>query len=158
MKKLLYSMAVMVAMFCTSCDRYDHAIADQKDRLDILEQSTIKNVDDQVTAIQTSITELEAVNAELDALIETLQTADTENAALISALEAKDAELEAADTELEALIEALTTANTENAQLISALEAKDAELEAAIADLKEYVDDEISATEDWAKATFATLE
>ena len=94
MKKLLYSMAVMVAMCGTACDHYDHAIADQGDRLDILEQSTIQNIDDQVNAIETSLSELEAVDAELEALIEALKTSDTDNAKLIADLEEKDAELD----------------------------------------------------------------
>jgi len=122
MKKLLYSTAVIIAMFCTACDHYDHAIADQGDRLDILEKSTIKNIDNQVDAINTSITDLKNVDAELEGLIETLKTADAENAALISELQAKD-----------------TVLNEK------------------IADLEKYVTDEISATEDWANTTFATL-
>ena len=42
--------------------------------------------------------------------------------------------------------------------LIAALQAKDEELDQKIDDLKAYVEGEISATEDWAEATFATLE
>ena len=123
MKKLLYSMAVIGAMFCTACDHYDHAIADQGDRLDILEQSTIKNIDDQVDAITTSLGELETVHSELSTLVETLKNSDTDKT-----------------------------------NLITALQAKDEDILKAIADLKKYVDDEISATEDWATATFATLD
>ena len=116
-------MAVMIAMCFTACDHYDHAIADQGDRLDILEQSTIKNIDGQVDAIKTSLAELEAVDAELEALIKALQDADDDNA-----------------------------------ELIAALQAKDAELDKKIEDLKTYVDDKITYAENWAKATFATLQ
>ena len=123
MKKLLYSMAVIGAMFCTACDHYDHAIADQGDRLDILEQSTIKNIDDQVDAITTSLGELENVHSELSTLVETLKNSDTDKT-----------------------------------NLITALQAKDEDILKAIADLRKYVDDEIKTTEDWATATFATLE
>ena len=94
MKKVLYFLAVIVAMICTACDHYDHAIADQGDRLDVLEQSTIKNIDEQVDAIKTSLVDLETLAAELEALVESLETEDDENAALIAALQAKDAELD----------------------------------------------------------------
>ena len=94
MNKVLYSLAVIVAMICTACDHYDHAIADQGDRLDVLEQSTIKNIDEQVDAIKTSLVDLETLAAELEALVESLETEDDENAALIAALQAKDAELD----------------------------------------------------------------
>ena len=116
-------MAVIGAMFCTACDHYDHAIADQGDRLDILEQSTIKNIDDQVDAITTSLGELETVHSELSTLVETLKNSDTDKT-----------------------------------NLITALQAKDEDILKAIADLRKYVDDEIKATEDWATATFATLD
>ena len=116
-------MAVMLAMCCTACDHYDHAIADQGDRLDILEQSTIKNIDDQVDAIKTSLGELENVHSELSTLVETLKNSDTDKT-----------------------------------NLITALQAKDEDILKAIADLRKYVDDEIKTTEDWATATFATLD
>ena len=68
------------------------------------------------------------------------------------------ASLKNADAALQALIDALEAAGEEHSDLIAALQAKDAELEKKIAGLQAYVDGEITATEDWAEATFATLE
>ena len=51
--------------------------------------------------------------------------------------------------------------NNELAQIsstIAILQAKDVEIEQKIADLKSYVDNELKNTEDWATATFSTLE
>ena len=58
---------------------------------------------------------------------------------------------------MQALIDALEAADEDHSDLIAALQAKDAELEKKIAGLQAYVDGEITATEDWAEATFATL-
>ena len=68
------------------------------------------------------------------------------------------ASLKNADAALQALIDALEAADEDHSDLIAALQAKDAELEKKIAGLQAYVDGEITATEDWAEATFATLE
>ena len=68
------------------------------------------------------------------------------------------ASLKNADAALQALIDALEAAGEDHSDLIAALQAKDAELEKKIAGLQAYVDGEITATEDWAEATFATLE
>ena len=67
------------------------------------------------------------------------------------------ASLKNADAALQALIDALEAAGEDHSDLIAALQAKDAELEKKIAGLQAYVDGEITATEDWAEATFATL-
>ena len=67
------------------------------------------------------------------------------------------ASLKNADAALQALIDALEAADEDYSELIAALQAKDAELEKKIAGLQAYVDGEITATEDWAEATFATL-
>ena len=67
------------------------------------------------------------------------------------------ASLKNADAALQALIDALEAADEDHSDLIAALQAKDAELEKKIAGLQAYVDGEITAIEDWAEATFATL-
>lgn len=163
MKNLLYIMAVVAAVLFTACDELDHAIADQGDRIDQLEQLSIKGIEDQVAAINASMSDLEAVDKELDGYIKALeakvagyekQIADLEKQVADgnSAAEAKHAELEKEIKTLKALIEDL--------------KAKDAELDKKIEDikkyveedLKKYIDDEIKDTEEWAKVTFATLE
>ncbi len=121
---------------------------------------------------------------EINATIAELQAADSDMSAQIEALEAEAAELEAqlaeTNTKIDTVKSELTeTISTEKANILAELEAfkatvngeldaikavletlkaKDAELEEQIADLKEYVDSELTTTEDWATATFATLE
>ena len=107
MKKLFYSVAVIIAMLCTACENFDHAIADQNDRLDVLEQSTIKNIDEQVESINASLKKLEAVDAELKTLIEALKSEDNQDKhdELIAQFEAKDAELEKKIADLKAYLD-----------------------------------------------------
>ena len=148
MKKLVYSIAAMIAMLCTACEHYDHAIADQTDRLDILEKSTIKNIDEQVTAINTSIEDLEDVDTSLKTLIDGLSAKASDLQLKLDANTNADAETK---RELQGEISNIN-------ELITSLQGKDTELDQKIADLKTYVNSELAETEDWAEATFATLE
>ena len=94
MKKLFYVLAVAAGMICTACDHYDHAITDQNDRLDVLEQSTIKNIDDQVKSINSSLAYLEEVDTAVETLIDSLNASDSKNEELIAKLSMKDTELD----------------------------------------------------------------
>ena len=161
--------AVAVAMLFASCEKYDHAISDIEDRLDKIESASLTTIDQQIAAINASINDLKAMDTELGGYISALQTTaadlqsqiDATNTAL-AALES-DLEGQIAASEQKVLNELNTVKTTLEGELttinniIATLQAKDAELDQKIADLQKYVDDEITATEDWANATFATL-
>ena len=130
----------------------------------------LNNIDAQIAAINGSIDDLKAVDTELNGYISALQTTATE---LQSQIDATNTALAALESDLEGQITAseqkvLNELNTVKTTLegqlatinstIATLQAKDAELEQKIADLQKYVDGEIKATEDWASATFSTLE
>ncbi len=128
----------------------------------------------------TTTTRLEEINA----TIAELKAADGDMSAQIEALEAEAAQLEVklaeTNTKIDTVKSELTeTISTEKANILAELEAfratvngeldaikavletlkaKDAELDGKIATLQEYVDTELKSTEDWATATFATLE
>ena len=139
-----------------------------KARLDIIE-ADINTINQQIAAINGSIDDLKAMDTELGGYISALQTTaadlqsqiDATNTAL-AALES-DLEGQIAASEQKVLNELNTVKTTLEGELttinniIATLQAKDAELDQKIADLQKYVDDEITATEDWANATFATL-
>lgn len=76
----------------------------------------------------------------------------------ISAIKASITSLEAVDVELKSTIKALEAKDATLQGDIDKLKEADASLETKIRELKTYVDDEISNTEDWATATFATIE
>ena len=121
---------------------------------------------------------------EINATIAELQAADGDMSAQIEVLKAEAAELETklaeTNTKIDTVKSELTeTISTEKANILAELEAfkatvngeldaikavletlkaKDAELDGKIATLQEYVDTELKATEDWATATFSTLE
>lgn len=119
MKKLLPLLTLCMSLCCVSC--YDDSPI--LERLDALEKNAIASINEQISAIKSSITSLEAVDKELKATIQTLEATDASQ-----------------QEEIDKLKEA------------------DASLETKIGELKTYVDEEISNTEDWATATFATLE
>ena len=169
-KKSFYILTAVVAMLFASCEKYDHAISDIEDRLDKIEGTSLTTIDQQITAINGSIDDLKVVDAELKGYIESLQTTAAD---LQSQIDATNTALTALESDLQGQITAseqkvLGELNTVKTALegqlaainstIATLQAKDAELDQKIADLQKYVDNEITATEDWASATFSTLE
>ena len=75
----------------------------------------------------------------------------------VAAIKVSIAELEAVDKELDAAIAALEKEDENLGADIDSLRAKGAALDERIDELKSYVEDELSATTDWANATFSTL-
>ena len=168
MKKLLYIVPLLLGMALTSC--YDEDIEKINSRLDAIENTQIATISQQITSINNSIlllngtdkelkeyiTALEKKAKELEAKLgETNTKIDTVKSELTETISTKKAdvlaELEAFRATVNGELEAINA-------VLETLKAKDAELEEQIADLKEYVDSELTATEDWATATFATLE
>ena len=147
MKKLSI-IVLFIALFAVGCEKWDHKIAAVEDRLELLEGTTIPNIEQQIVNINASIDDLKAVDEALQGLIDNLEAKAEDLQAQLDANAAADAATKAA---LESEIANLNA-------LIAALQAKDVELDQKIADLQKYVDDEISATEDWANQTFSTLE
>lgn len=147
-RKSIFLMTLAVVMCFASCEKYDHAIADIEDRLDKIEGTSIKTIEQQIASINTSLTDLKSVDAALQTLIDDLEA---EAANLQAELDANATADAATKKALEEKITALET-------LIATLQEKDTELDKKIADLETYVNDEITATEDWANTTFATLE
>lgn len=105
-----------------------------QEEVDTTVSTAIAPISEQITAINSSIDDLKAVDTALDGYIDALET--------------KVTELEATATAEE--ITAVKSA-------IETLKAKDTELEGKITTLENYVNTELSETEDWAEATFATL-
>ena len=169
-KKSFFVLTAAVAMLFASCEKYDHAISGIEDRLDKIEGTSLTTIDQQVTAINSSIDNLKGVDTELNGYISALQTTAAD---LQSQIDATNTALAALESNLESQITAseqkvLNELNTVKSALesqlatinntIATLQAKDAELDQKIADLQKYVDSEITAIEDWASATFSTLE
>ena len=125
----------------------DNAIAAIQKDIEAI-RSSISSIEEQIEAINSSIEDLEGVDAALQTLIDGLTSKAADLQSQLDANAAADAEAKKA---LQAEIANINA-------LIAALQAKDAELDQKIADLKAYVDGEIGSTEDWANATFATLE
>ncbi len=168
-KKSFFVLTVAVAMLFASCEKYDHAISDIEDRLDKIEGTSLTTIDQQITAINSSIDDLKGVDAELKGYIESLQTTADD---LQSQIDATNAEVENVKKEMGDEIDAVeqsllnkldnlkTTLEGELATIkanIEALKAKDTELEGKITTLETYVNNQLQTTEDWVNATFATL-
>ena len=169
MKKLFLLVAV-VAMMLPSCKKINEALDSLDDRLNKLEQEAIPSIDEQISAINTTLGNLDAMDKELKGYIDGLTTTaknlqdqidntNTKIDEVKSALQGEIstakanviAQLEAAKEELEEELKKINTT-------IGILQAKDTELEGKITELRTYVDTELGKTTDWVNATFATLE
>lgn len=187
MKKLL-ALLVTVAMLLPSCQKINDRIDGLENRIDQIEGTQIATINQQIEAINTTLPQLRETDAELKEYIKSLQTTatnlqeqitntDKDIDELEAALNKAIADAEASDDALKAeLVAQLNTAKADilaqlestktalEAELtqinstIATLQAKDTELEGKITTLEEYVNTELQNTEDWATATFATLE
>ena len=93
MKKLLLVIAA-VAMLLPSCNKFEDAINALDNRVTELEGKKIQSIEEQIESINTSISDLEAVDIALKEQIAALEESDEATAEEIAALKAEDAELE----------------------------------------------------------------
>ena len=145
---LLFPAIILTA----GCKDMKLDIQDSKDRLDVLEGTTITTINEQITAINSSITDLQSMDETLDGYIKSLETTATDlqkqindaNAEIakveselgeeITALEQSLLyELNAAKSAIEAEMSAINLTLAE-------LKAADAALDKKITDLRTYVD------------------
>lgn len=133
MKRTL-TTTLMALLLCVCIVFGLTACGTSQEEVDTTISTAIAPISEQITAINSSIDDLKAVDTALDGYIDALET--------------KVTELESTATAEE--ITAVKSA-------IETLKAKDTELEGKITTLEIYVNTELSATEDWAEATFATL-
>ena len=179
--KRLFLLVVIAAMLLPSCKKINEAIDDLDNRLNKLEQETIPSIDEQISAINTTLGNLDAMDKELKSYIDHLTATASNLQEQINGVNTKIGEVKAelkgdiastnselkgeiatAKADVLAQLEALETElKTELAQInatIATLQAKDAELDGKITELRTYVDTELGKTTDWVAATFATLE
>lgn len=174
--RLKFGRALCALMLCaglaTGC--YDDSyvldtLKEYDNRLDALEGTTINSINEQITSIKTSISDLKDMDASLDDYIKTLEATAAD---LQKQINEANAEIAKVESELgkeisaleQSLLNELNTAKEAieaeltaiNATLVE-LKAADAALDKKIEDLQTYVDSQLASTTNWANATFSTL-
>ena len=156
-------------IFVSACKDMNLDIQDSKDRLDVLEGTTITSINEQISAINTSISDLKEMDESLDAYIKALEATATDLQKQINEANSEIAKLEAELgevvpvpeqsllNELNAAKEAIQAELTAINKTLDDLKAADTALDKKIADLRTYVETELASTKDWANATFSTL-
>ena len=161
---------LLPVLFLTfSCKDMKLDIQDLKDRLDVLEGTTITSINEQISAINTSISDLKEMDESLDTYIKALEVTATDLQKQINDANAEIAKVEAElgeeisvleqtllnelNTAKEAIEAELLAINNTLAELKQADEA----LDKKISDLQAYVDTQLTSTTNWANATFSTL-
>lgn len=135
-----------------SIPKLEQTDKDMKDMIGSLEETA----GDLRKAITENGKRISAVKSDLEKAVEELRKSDNANKEeLIRAIE--QAEKEVIVT-LETMKSEMNVKLSDIGGAISDLKKKDADLEGKISDLKSYAGKELKGTEDWVKATFATLE
>ena len=180
MKRKILSV-LAIALVAVSCGKLEDQISALEQRIAQLEDSKIPSIDKQISSINGTISDMQKTDSALKDYIIVLQQKDTELSAEIDKTNGDIAVLQqtlrdemasdkeelsagtaAAKAEVIAQLDAykvlmegeLATID----RTINSLKAQDSTLLVKIEELKTYVDSEISATKDWASATFATIE
>ena len=164
---LLLLLPVLFLTF--SCKDMKLDIQDLKDRLDVLEGTTITSINEQISAINTSISDLKEMDESLDTYIKALEATATD---LQKQIDDANAEIAKVEAELgeeisvleETLLNELNTAKEAiEAELLAInntlaeLKQADEALDKKISDLQAYVDTQLTSKTNWANATFSTL-
>ena len=135
-----------------SIPKLEQTDKDMKDMIGSLEETA----GDLRKAITENGKRISAVKSDLEKAVEELRKSDNANKEeLIRAIE--QAEKEVLVT-LETMKSEMNVKLSDIGGAISDQKKKDADLEGKISDLKSYAGKELKGTEDWVKATFATLE
>ena len=135
-----------------SIPKLEQTDKDMKDMIGSLEETA----GDLRKAITENGKRISAVKSDLEKAVEELRKSDNANKEeLIRAIE--QAEKEVLVT-LETMKSEMNVKLSDIGGAITDLKKKDADLEGKISDLKSYAGKELKGTEDWVKATFATLE
>lgn len=135
-----------------SIPKLEQTDKDMKDMIGSLEETA----GDLRKAITENGKRISAVKSDLEKAVEELRKSDNANKEeLIRAIE--QAEKEVLVT-LETMKSEMNVKLSDIGGAIFDLKKKDADLEGKISDLKSYAGKELKGTEDWVKATFATLE
>jgi len=137
-RMLCASMLVSAFLLNTSCMDIKTDVEDLKNRLDALDSTTIATINEQISAIGASISDLKDVDVAINNVIDTLERKfRDEHDAAVSEMEAKMYVMQAT---------------------LLKLKEKEDSLVQKISDLQIYVDEGLTKNKDWANATFATLE
>ena len=166
--KKIFRMAMVCALagatlLYTGCTKdYSEDIASLETRLDQLEGTTIKSLQDQVASLETAKTNLQTALDKANTAIETLNgkvsTLESTASKLRTDLDAAAAQASANATEIAKIKQTLTDVNDEISALksrISSLESKVPEIESAIKTINETLAKK--ADKSWVEENYATI-
>ena len=138
----------VLALAAVGCGEMEEMLGSHDGRLDNIETVQIKTINEQISGINASLTDLQKVDTDLQGLIDALETQASDLRSQLEANASSDASVKKAiESELQSL-----------SALIVSLQEKDEELDDRISSLKTYVDSELKSSSDWVTSTFSTLE
>lgn len=168
--KRFFTLYLTALVMLSGCAEINDRLDGLEQTVDAIQNTQIATIQQQISAINSSLPKLEQANEDLKDYILSLQKRASELevdikstndriAALKQSLEGEiDDEVARAIALLEAAKSDIQSELATINGLIANLQRKDIELEGRIASLQKYVDGELSDMQDWTTATFATLE
>lgn len=168
MKRILLCLAASVMLF-GGCSEINERLDNLEQSVDAIQNTQIASLQQQVVAINSTISNLGKTDTDLKDYILVLQKTASSLQEELESTNSKITELKTSledeiDSEMAGVLVILENLKSDTESelssingLISDLQSKDAALEEEIKELKKYVDDELAETEDWAEATFVTL-
>lgn len=169
MKRIL-TLCLVAVLILSGCSEINDRLDGLEQTVDAIQNTQIATIQSQISAINSSLSKLEKADADLKDYILALQKRASDLETDIETTNERIAELKQSlegeiDTETARVIALLEAAKTDIQaelssiySLIANIQKKDKELENKIATLEDYVDDELTDMQDWATATFATLD
>ena len=159
MNKLFSSLSHVLGLLVLLCGYVFVACSEEEPVRDDKEfeiaVSKINGLEEQVDLVKASISDLQKVD---EALQKTIDNLTKELTDLQNQMEDLKAAGDSAADENEAALQELEQKITSLVLQIVELQEKDNDLKKQISDLQKYVNDELQSAEDWASATFATIE
>ncbi len=169
MKRVSIILVLAISVL-SGCSELKESIKELQDRVDLLENVTIANIDQQIDAIRNSIASLNATDSELADYMDVIKASVDD---LSLQLDAFDADLNALKNEfgndmsdaekrileqLEDVRKALEENIASLMKTIETLSSRNEDLSKKIEELEEYLESRLEGSSNWSESTFATLE
>ena len=166
MKRVITFILIAVSVILyAGCTDFSEDIKNLQAQIDALKSERINTIDEQVSSIKSSLSNLQGVDKDLQTYIdglksqlEALTQTEKDLSEKIEQLKKNSNDNKETLSQLEEYKSLVTEQISSLKSTIETLQAKDKDLQSQIEKLQDYIDSGIKDTKDWVSATFFTLD
>ena len=166
MKRVITFILIAVSVILyAGCTDFSEDIKNLQAQIDALKSERINTIDEQVSSIKSSLSNLQGVDKDLQTYIdglksqlEALTQTEKDLSEKIEQLKKNSNDNKETLSQLEEYKSLVTEQISSLKSTIETLQAKDKDLQSQIEKLQDYIDSGIKDTKDWVSATFSTLD